>query len=274
MSKTERTEMSEAITVERGGMELLPETQPLWEALYDRHLEYGAAGLATIEREHSWPRRLAHYKHIFAERPHPTVLLARLDGEAIGYALGYEEEHLGESAVVLETLSLLPAVRGRGLGTRLMDLIDREARERGATHSIVDVVSGNTPAFGFYLKSGFAPYSERWMRSEMPQSDGHELPDDIADRSRRLGLHFDTAPGPDDTWVSSDRMADLSLIPDNDEEPAPDTAALQELFEALESSGLWSIQVTIPTAPRSEAWRETLKSLRFKTSMERLTRPI
>ena len=266
--------MSDAITVERGGLELLPETQPLWEALYDRHLEYGAAGLATIDRKHSWPRRLAHYQHIFAERPHPTVLLARLDGQPIGYALGYEEQHLGQPAVVLETLSLLPAVRGRGLGTRLMDLIDGDAREHGATYGIVEVVSGNTPAFGFYLKSGFAPYSERWMRSEMPHTDGHELPDDIADRSRRLGLHFETALGPDDTWVSSDRMGDLSLIPDNDAAPGPDTAALQQLFEGLERSGLWTIQVTIPTSPQSEVWREALRSLRFKTSMERLTRRI
>lgn len=65
--------MSEALTIDRGGLELLPAARALWEALDDRHLEHGAAGLAAIDRDESWPRRLSHYRHIFAIRPHPTV---------------------------------------------------------------------------------------------------------------------------------------------------------------------------------------------------------
>ncbi len=88
--------MSDSITVDRGGLELLAEARPLWEALYDRHLEYGVAGLATIGRELSWPLRLARYRRIFVEHPRAVVFLARLEGAPVGYALGHDEEHEGE----------------------------------------------------------------------------------------------------------------------------------------------------------------------------------
>lgn len=267
--------MSETLTIDRGGLDLLPEARPLWDALYDRHLEYGAAGLAVIERAESWPRRLAHYQHIFSTHSHATVFLARLDGEPVGYALGFEEEHRGEPAVVLETLSLLPAARGRGLGTRLMQMLDEEAKRYGATRGIVDVVTGNTPAFGFYRNVGFVPHSETWIRSTPTTQPVGDLPEDIADRAAEVGFEFATMPAPDDTWVSSEEMADLTVHDEVlDRETPPDAPALNELFRILEAGGLWTIQVTIPTAPASETWRETLTAVRFRAAMERLRRPI
>ena len=266
--------MNETITVDRGGLELLSEAQPLWEALYDRHLEYGAAGVATIEREESWPRRLAHYQRIFATHSHPIMFLARLDGEAIGYALGYEEEHLGEPAVVLETLSLLPVSRGHGLGIRLMRLLMEDAKGYGAARGIVDVVTGNAPAFGFYLNAGFTPHSETWMRSEQWDGSKNGLPADIAERAKRLGFEFDAAPGPDDTWISSERMAHLNVTDTGGCETPPDIAMLRAFFQVLEAAGLWSIQVTISTSPQSDPWRDALTALRFKSALQRLTRPI
>lgn len=266
--------MDPAIEVDCGGMELLSEVQPLWEALFDRHVEYGAAGLPTIERELSWSRRLAHYTRIFAEPARATVFVARRGVAAVGYAVSYDEEFLGAPAVLLETLSLVPAVRGRGLGTRLIDLVDGQARERGAAHAIVDVVSGNTPAFGFYLNFGYSPHSETWMRSEQSQTTGSGLVDDLADRAKRHGLCLETEPGPDDTWVSSDMIAHLAPIPGNVANLPPETSALAGFLTALEDSGLWSIQVTIPATVESERWREGLKALRFKPCLHRLTRGV
>lgn len=266
--------MNEMITVDRGGLDLLPEAQPLWEALYDRHLEYAATGVAAIAREDSWPRRVAHYQRIFATHSHSVVFLARLDGEAIGYALGYEEELLGEPAAVLETLSLLPASRGRGLGTRLMHLLDEEAEGYGATRVIVDVVTGNAPAFGFYVNAGFAPHSETWMRSVQRDGSESELPGDIAERAAQLGFEFATAPGPDDTWVSSEQMADLTMLHTGGGETPPDDTTLRALFQLLEATGLWTVRVTLPTSPESDRWRDALTSLGFLSVLERLTRPI
>lgn len=266
--------MSETLTIDRGGLELLSDARPLWDALYDRHVEYGAAGLAVIERAQSWPRRLAHYRHIFAAHAHAEVFLARLDAEPVGYALGFDEEHRGEPAVVLETLSLLPAARGRGLGTRLMRMLDEEAEGYGATRGIVDVVTGNTPAFGFYLNAGFAPHSETWIRSEPTALPIGELPQDSADRAAEFGFEFATLPGPDDTWVSSEDMIALTLRDDAPGSERVSTAALDEFFRALEATGRWTVQATIPTSPDSKAWRETLSSLGFRPAMERLSRPI
>lgn len=267
--------MREILTVDRGGLELLPEARPLWEALYDRHLEYGAAGLTTIERSESWPRRLAHYQHIFDTHAHAVVFLARLGGAPVGYALGFEEEHCGKPAVVLETLSLLPAARGQGLGPRLMQMLDHEAKEHGATHGIVDVISGNTPAFGFYLRFGFVQYSETWIRSEPTVKTTRDLPETIVNQATEAGFEFATMPGPDDTWVSSEIMVDLTLLDEGQRlTKTPNVAALKELSRVFEVAGLWTIQATIPIAATSEPWRQVLSTLRFRPAMERLTRPI
>lgn len=260
--------------MDRGGIELLPEVRDLWDALYDCHLEHGAAGLEVIARDDSWPRRLAHYQRIFANHSRAVVFLARLDARPVGYALGYEEEHVGEPAVVLETLSLLPASRGSGLGTSLMQSLFGEAKRHGATRGIVDVVAGNEPAFRFYLNAGFLPHSETWIRSERTESPTGAIPRGISDLAAEVGLAFETQPGPDDTWISSDEMADLALRETQDQVKTPDAAALRELFREIEAAGLWTIQVTVPTTTDSEPWRATLASLGFRRAMERLTRPI
>ena len=132
---------------------------------------------------------------------------------------------------------------------------------------------GNAPAFGFYLNAGFVPHSETWIRSEHTAPTLDELPEHIADRAAEVGFEFETMPGPDDTWISSEEMASLTLR-DDAQGPEPDAAALDKVFQALEAAGRWTIQVTIPAFPDSEAWREVLGSLEFRPAMERLTRPV
>lgn len=265
--------MNESIAVTDGGMELLPEVQPLWEALYDRHLEYGAAGLPTIERNESWPRRLVHYRHLFETHPHPIVFLARLHDQAVGYALGFEEEHEGHTAVVLESLSILPTARSRGLGTRLMTLLDDQARAYGAKFGLLDVVTGNTPAFDFYAHAGFAPYSETWMRSHRPNTPLRAFSNDFRIRAQEAGLELCITPGPDDTWVSSDAIASFTMVQPN-QGVHPNENLLRELFYQTQAAGLWTIQVTLPSTHEQDPWRAALSELDFTPAMERLQRSL
>lgn len=280
------------VTVDRGGLELLSAARPLWEALYDRHLEYGAAGLATIAREDSWPLRVARYERIFTDHRHPVVFLASIGGEPIGYALAFSEDDAGSPAVVLETLSLLPRARGRGVGSQLMELVDEDARTYGATRGFVDVVTGNSPAFGFYIKAGFEPHSEMWMRSSPPEKVGQpataglpaegtehpteQLPQILVAKASELGFTLGGASGPDDTWVSSRRIAELTWFDRSGTRPIAKLSAtrIRELVDALAEEGLWTVQVWLPTEPASDHLRAALNACGFTPAMERLTRTL
>lgn len=91
-------------TIRRGGAELIPYVRELWNLLFDHHVETGAAGLAVIPRDQSWPLREAHYAALIAARPRASIWLASHGDDTLGYALSFVCDFEGQSAVVLETL--------------------------------------------------------------------------------------------------------------------------------------------------------------------------
>ncbi len=285
---------SEPIEFVHGGAELMALAQPLWEALFDHHLATGAGGIATIERELSWARRRAHYERLFAGHPRVELWLAVQRGLPIAYMLWHEDQLAGERVAVLESLSVLAQERGLGLGTQLMQLFDERARTREIALSAVDVLGGNSRAEQLYLRYGFEPLAEFWMRSREPDQGptavSEPLPQRLAELSAlgaELGFELELIPGPDDTWISSEVMAMLSSQDDDD--PDDDASAtddgsgagassgvdgerLTELFDALEAEGCWTIFVYIPAPPAATGLREYLEHEAFKLSMRRLTR--
>jgi ribosomal protein S18 acetylase RimI-like enzyme len=50
---------------------------------------------------------------------------------------------------------LLPAERGQGLGTEILDALDASARQRGVGALTLSVLASNTGALRFYLRHGF-----------------------------------------------------------------------------------------------------------------------
>ena len=88
--------------------------------------------------------------------PGVWMSLARIDGEAAGFALG---------RIVLDDAELLliavkPLARGKGIGKRLLDDMIRAARARGAARLHLEVRDGN-PALGLYSQTGFEPIGRR-----------------------------------------------------------------------------------------------------------------
>jgi GNAT superfamily N-acetyltransferase len=262
--------MADDIELVNGGTELIPQLQPLWEALFDHHLQVGSSGIATIPRELSWPRRRAHYERLFSNHAHVEIWLAISSGEAIAYALWHEDQIDGRRAAVLESLSVLAAARGLGLGTRLMQTVDRRSRARGIGLSAVDVLSGNDRAMQLYRRYGFEPHAEFWLRSDPNSTPPPGEHGAAAELAAELGLALSIDPGPDDTWISSERMASLSAVAERDR----DARLLDTLFGRLEAAGAWTIFVYIPAPPRAPALRADLARLGFSRSMERLTRVI
>jgi ribosomal protein S18 acetylase RimI-like enzyme len=96
------------------------------------------------------------------------VLLLAYEGDApIGYALAHvlavedtwiaDTWRTGARIGEVESLSVLPAHRGQGIGTALMDALEREFAALGIDDLIVGALAGNEDAQRLYRRRGFRP---------------------------------------------------------------------------------------------------------------------
>ncbi len=137
----------------------IEEVRPLWEALLEHHGNVSPPELPpTREPGESWRRRRAEYDVWLAE-PGSFTLLAEAGGSPIGYALvrvdhGDDTWSTDERVAVVETLSVDPAWRGRGVGTALMDAVDEELVRSGIRELFVGAVATNRDAVRFYERRG------------------------------------------------------------------------------------------------------------------------
>src|SRR5690349_1962758 len=99
---------------------------------------------------------------LFGARPAAEVLLAEVDGRAVGLALFFQNysTFLGKPGIYLEDLFVEPAFRGRGLGKQLLQAIARLAVERGCGRFEWAVLDWNEPAIGFYKSLGARPMAD------------------------------------------------------------------------------------------------------------------
>jgi GNAT superfamily N-acetyltransferase len=154
--------VSEAPELVRGGAELLAELEPLWLALRDHHAEIAPELGPVREDADSWARRRAQYKGWLAEGE-PYILLARRGGRAVGYAFvrpfpgGGPTWTRPERGYDVETLSVAPEARGTGVGSALLERVERDAAEAGADVVDLTAVASNAGALRFYAREGFSP---------------------------------------------------------------------------------------------------------------------
>ena len=99
---------------------------------------------------------------LFGEKPSAEVLLAREEGEAVGFAVYFFNfsTWLGRPGLYLEDLFVRPAVRGKGYGRALLERLAQIARERGCGRMEWAVLDWNEPAIQFYKKLGAQPMEE------------------------------------------------------------------------------------------------------------------
>jgi ribosomal protein S18 acetylase RimI-like enzyme len=107
----------------------------------------------------SWRHRRAEYER-WLSAGETLLLLARRDGRIVGYAMvrpgpGAATWDLGERGLEIETLSVLPDERGRGVGRALIEEAARVAGEAGAEFMAVGLVYTNEGAYRFYEREGF-----------------------------------------------------------------------------------------------------------------------
>lgn len=104
--------------------------------------------------------RLRHT--LFGERPAAEVLLARLDGETVGFALFFPNysTFLAQPGIFLEDLFVKPHARGKGAGLALLKELARIAVARGCGRVEWLVLDWNEPSIQFYRKLGAVPMDD------------------------------------------------------------------------------------------------------------------
>jgi len=93
---------------------------------------------------------------LFGPRPSAEVLVARSEGESIGFALFFHNfsTFLGKPGLWLEDLFVQPAHRRKGCGQALLRALATIARERGCGRFEWAVLDWNAPAIAFYESLG------------------------------------------------------------------------------------------------------------------------
>ena len=99
---------------------------------------------------------------LFSGAPRAEVLIAEVDGAAVGFALFFHNysTFLGQPGIFLEDLFVRPDVRARGVGRALLCRLAAIAGERGCGRLEWAVLDWNAAAIGFYERLGATPRKE------------------------------------------------------------------------------------------------------------------
>jgi [ribosomal protein S18]-alanine N-acetyltransferase len=118
-----------------------------------------AADLATVHRlevgsySDPWPRSIFY---LMRGRAPDLFLVAEVDGEVIGYAIGEVERDGGRRVGHLMNIAVAEEWRRKGLATRLLDEIEARFKGKYADVSYLEVRASNTPAQRLYAGRGYA----------------------------------------------------------------------------------------------------------------------
>ena len=121
-------------------------------------------GLAEYEKLTSEVRATedALRASLFGQQPDAEVVIARSEGQPVGFALFFHtySTFLGQRGLYLEDLFVLPEWRGRGAGRALLTHLAKIAADRDCGRFEWAVLDWNEPAITFYKSLGAKPMDE------------------------------------------------------------------------------------------------------------------
>ena len=99
---------------------------------------------------------------LFGPKPYAEVILARLDGVPVGFAIFFHNvsTFLGKPGLYLEDLFVLPGFRSKGIGKALLVHLAKLAVERGCGRFEWAVLDWNESAIEFYKRLGAIPLAD------------------------------------------------------------------------------------------------------------------
>jgi GNAT superfamily N-acetyltransferase len=101
-------------------------------------------------------------EHLFGARPSAEVIVARVDGQAVGFALFFPtfSTFVGRPGIWLEDLFVQADQRGKGIGRALLRHVAGLAVDRQCGRLEWSVLDWNAPAIGFYRELGARPMDD------------------------------------------------------------------------------------------------------------------
>ena len=104
-------------------------------------------------------------RDLFGPRPFAEILIGRLDGQAVGYALFFHSysTFLAKPGIYLEDVYVQPAARGVGVGKALFRGVAKVAHERNCGRLEFSVLDWNQPSIDFYRALGAEALDEWTM---------------------------------------------------------------------------------------------------------------
>jgi ribosomal protein S18 acetylase RimI-like enzyme len=155
--------------VRRGSLADLELLAPLWVAVHHRHVASMQELAPYVDDGDSWRKRRELYRELLA-KPDTILLIATVDGNAIGYGLAHVMDvdetwiadtwQTGRRIGEIESVSVLPEHRGRGLGSHLLDALEQRLAAAGVDDLILGVLPGNADAIRLYERRG---YRSTWL---------------------------------------------------------------------------------------------------------------
>jgi len=124
----------------------LVELLPLVRAYH----EFERFQIAEKEREKS-------VRRLLSDKSLGTIWCVHLDSELVGYialCVGYSIEFSGLDAFIDE-FYILPKCRGKGIGTKVLELVKVEAKNDGIRALHLEVARSNIKAQNMYTQSNF-----------------------------------------------------------------------------------------------------------------------
>ncbi len=102
---------------------------------------------------------------LFSSRPAAEVLLADVNDATIGYAVFFinYSTFAGRAGIYLEDLYVQPALRGQGIGRKMLAHMASLAVQRNCDRLIWSVLDWNAPAIRFYEELG-AQHVTGWQQ--------------------------------------------------------------------------------------------------------------
>lgn len=98
------------------------------------------------------------------------ILLAMDGNRVIGIAVCFEgfSTFAGRPLLNIHDLAVTADYRGQGVGSRLLDAVDRRARQLGCCRITLEVDSDNPGAKKLYERAGFVRVQEFWKQDCSP----------------------------------------------------------------------------------------------------------
>jgi GNAT superfamily N-acetyltransferase len=102
------------------------------------------------------------HRTLFGDKPTAEAVIARDNGEAVGFALWFYNysTFLGRPGLYLEDLFVLPERRAQGVGRALLAHLARVAVAKNCGRMEWSVLDWNEPALRFYRSLGATPMDE------------------------------------------------------------------------------------------------------------------